>query len=53
MFNKIERFSGDYRFLSNFHPCDITYNGINYKSTENAYQAQKTNDKKYNLTYQL
>lgn len=46
MFNKIERFSGDYRFLSNFHPCDITYNGINYKSTENAYQAQKTNDKK-------
>ena len=31
----------DYPFLSNFHPCNITYNDITYPSVENAYQAQK------------
>ena len=31
----------DYPFLSNFHPCEITYEGITYHSVENAYQAQK------------
>lgn len=44
MSNIIKKFSGEYRFLSNFYPCDITYNGISYNSTENAYQAQKTDD---------
>lgn len=28
-------------FLSNFHPCEIEYNGLKYHSVENAYQAQK------------
>lgn len=41
---KIDRFNGDYRFLSNFYPCDILYNHVLYPSTEHAYQAQKSND---------
>lgn len=40
----IDSFSGDYRFLSNFYPCDVEYEGIIYKSTEAAYQAAKTLD---------
>jgi ribA/ribD-fused uncharacterized protein len=31
----------DYPFLSNFHPCKIIYNNVEYPSVENAYQAQK------------
>lgn len=38
----IDSFSGKYRFLSNFFPCTIVYNGIQYESAEAAYQAQKS-----------
>lgn len=38
---EIKGFFGDYRWLSNFHPVKISYEGINYPSTENAYQASK------------
>ena len=31
-------------FLSNFYECKIKYEGIEYPSVENAYQASKTND---------
>jgi ribA/ribD-fused uncharacterized protein len=34
-------FFKDFPFLSNFHPCTIVYNGLNFPSVENAYQAQK------------
>ncbi len=37
----IKGFFGDYRFLSNFHICDIWYDGLLYTSTESAYQASK------------
>jgi len=37
----IEEFSGDYRFLSNFWPCEIKYKGFVFPSTEHAYQAVK------------
>jgi ribA/ribD-fused uncharacterized protein len=40
----IAGFKGDYRWLSNFERCDILYKGILYKSSESAYQAQKTRD---------
>lgn len=40
----IDSFSGKYRFLSNFWPCDIEYEGIKYPSTEHAFQAAKTLD---------
>ena len=41
---KIERFAGQYRFLSNFYPCNVILDGVSYPSTVNAYQAAKTLD---------
>jgi ribA/ribD-fused uncharacterized protein len=41
MTEKIDKFSGEYEFLSNMYPCSVTYNGITYKCSEAAYQAQK------------
>ena len=38
----ISRFDGDYAFLSNFYDVNVDYNGITYKNTEAAFQAQKT-----------
>ena len=40
--NKIETFSGEFHFLSNFHPAPILFSGVAYRTTEHAYQAQKT-----------
>lgn len=40
--NNIKGFFGEYRFLSNFHVCDIYYEELIYPSTEAAYQAAKT-----------
>jgi len=34
-------FFGEYRFLSNFHLCEIVYKGITFPSTEHAFQADK------------
>lgn len=41
---KIDSFSGQYRFLSNFFLCSVMYEGIEYPSSENAFQAAKTLD---------
>lgn len=38
----IDSFMGKYRFLSNFHLCFVQLDGVWYPSTENAYQAAKT-----------
>ena len=38
----INSFTGKYRFLSNFWPCDVEMDGFKYKSVEAAYQASKT-----------
>ena len=43
---KIEGFFEDYRFLSNFYPSEIVYEGITYPSVEHAYQAAKVLDNK-------
>jgi ribA/ribD-fused uncharacterized protein len=40
--NVIDRFDGENRFLSNFYPSVVIYEGIAYPSVENAYQAAKT-----------
>lgn len=40
----ITQFTGQYRFLSNFHPCNIIFDGETYPSVEHAYQAAKTLD---------
>jgi hypothetical protein len=38
----ITSFSEENRFLSNFYPCTIEIEGIEYPSVEHAYQAAKT-----------
>jgi len=44
MTEPITSFNGRYRFLSNFAPCKVIYDGLEYSSTEAAYQAAKTFD---------
>lgn len=39
--NDILEFQGQYRWLSNFWPCVVLYDGYIYPSVENAYQAAK------------
>jgi ribA/ribD-fused uncharacterized protein len=41
---KIDSFSGQYRFLSNFWPAAVEHEGVMYPSVEHAYQAAKTLD---------
>lgn len=38
----IDSFTGAWGFLSNFYPCNVTLDGIPYRSVEHAYQAAKT-----------
>lgn len=40
----IVSFSGEHRFLSNFYPVNVKYEGKTYRSVEHAYQAAKTED---------
>lgn len=41
----IDSFRGENRFLSNFWPALVEYDGMVYPTVEHAYQAAKTNDK--------
>jgi len=41
----IDSFQGQYRWLSNFWPAVISYEGLIYPTVEHAYQASKTLDK--------
>jgi ribA/ribD-fused uncharacterized protein len=43
----ITSFQGEYRFLSNFWPCNFTYAGFEWNSSEHAYQAMKKQDIEY------
>lgn len=40
----INSFDKEYYFLSNFYPSKITFEGIEYKTVEHAFQAAKTTD---------
>lgn len=40
----IDKFEGEYAFLSNFYEAPVTYQGITYRTSEAAFQAQKTLD---------
>ncbi len=42
--HKIDSFQGEYYFLSNFYTAPITFKGIEYKTTEAAFQASKSID---------
>lgn len=39
--HEIDYFRKEYEFLSNFYPTKISFDGILYRSSEAAYQAQK------------
>lgn len=39
---KIDRFNEEFGFLSNMYPCKIVFEGIEFPSTEHAYQWSKT-----------
>jgi len=41
---KIDAFQGEYRFLSNFWPAEVEFEGRKYPSVEHAYQAAKSLD---------
>lgn len=43
----IDDFRGLYRFLSNYHPCIVRLDGVDYPSTEHAYQAAKALDSRH------
>jgi ribA/ribD-fused uncharacterized protein len=48
----INSFRGRWCFLSNFHPCEITYQGIKYPSVEHYYVSMKVkNDQQINGRY--
>jgi len=43
----VKSFTGKYRWLSNFYPCEVQGpGGFRYPTVEHAYQAWKTNDQK-------
>lgn len=39
---EIKGFFGEYRWLSNFWPCEIYFNGNRFSCVESAYQSQKS-----------
>lgn len=41
----INQFKGPYRFLSNFYPSPIRYDGVEYPTVEHFFQAMKAKDK--------
>lgn len=43
----INSFMGIHRYLSNFSPVRVIFEGLEYNTTEHAYQAAKTFDSKY------
>lgn len=42
----IDKFDGEFSWLSNFYPATVLYDNVTYPSVENAYQAAKTNNVK-------
>jgi hypothetical protein len=46
---RIDSFRGEYEFLSNMYPVKLVYEGIEYPSSENAYQAAKYTDVKVKM----
>lgn len=43
----ISGFNGRYYFLSNFYPCSIRHQGLEYKSVETFYVAMKSDSDQY------
>lgn len=49
----IHEFSGRYRFLSNFYPAPVEFDGLQYPAVEHAFQAAKTLDRKRRIEISL
>lgn len=47
MSNVIAEFKGAYRFLDNFYPAHLKWEGIEYPTSEHAFQAAKTLDREF------
>lgn len=47
----IKGFCGEYRWLSNFESCSISFEGLEYTSSEAAYQSAKTIDMTIRKTF--
>lgn len=47
----IKGFFEEYRWMSNFYLCPVMWKGLLFPSSENAYQAAKSNDPKLWLTF--
>ena len=48
----IKGFFGQYRWLSNFHIAEVVYEGLDFPSSENAYQACKSLDPEIRKKFQ-
>ena len=48
---EIKGFEGKYRFLSNFYPVEIEFEGHKYQSSEAAYQASKSDNEDVKKTF--
>lgn len=42
----IKGFQGEYRVLSNFYPCTVRFEELTFRSSEAAYQANKSSSKR-------
>jgi len=49
--DRINRFKGEYDFLSNRYPCRILCEGLEYRSAEAAFQASKCEDENERKTF--
>lgn len=52
MQQQIASFDREHRFLSNFWPAPVTYEGVTYRTVEHAYQAAKTLNLRDRVTIQ-
>lgn len=48
----IKEFQGEYRFLSNFWPSEVQYQGLIFPTVEHAYQAAKTENRQHRCEIQ-
>lgn len=48
----IGEFSGEFRFLSNFWPAEVEFDGMKFSSVEHAFQAAKTLEREWRLKIQ-
>lgn len=49
--DNVKGFFDEYRWLSNFHEAEVYFDGVLYPSSENAYQAAKTDDAEVRMRF--